>query len=122
MKVALDIKYNKNKDDRYLFINWNSCLPFLENSRGVLIHRPRSVATVAKSAISKTPYMVATMWCGNSMCNSGNWTFLEVPPSNKIVCARCEEMAIQSGLPTSDELAGKHVHKGGVKAFVTCCV
>lgn len=121
MKVKLQTKRDKYPDERYLFINWKSCLPFLENSRAVLIHRPKSVSTVAKSVVSKVPYLVSTMWCGNTMIGSRHWTFLEAPPEGKIVCARCEAMAISHGLPSSDSLVGSHVHKGGVKAFITCC-
>lgn len=119
-KLRLERRHESN-DPRYLYINWRSCLPFMENSRATLIHRPRAVATVAKSAIQKRPYLIATMHCGTSMVNSEHWTFLSEPPAGKIVCARCEALAVHSGLPTSDELCGRHVHIGGVKAFITCC-
>lgn len=120
MKVALEKRHN-NTDNRYQYLQWLSCLPFLENKRAVLIHRPRAVATVAKSAVSKRPYLIATMWCGSSMVNSEHWTFLEAPPVEKIVCARCESLAVLSGLPSSASLAGAHVHIGGVKAVKYCC-
>lgn len=122
MKIELKEKYrDKNYDDRYQFLNWKSALPFLENSRAVLIHRPKSVATVAKSAIYKYPYFVASMWCGATFTNDRCWTFLEAPPDGKIICARCEAMAVGQGLPSSDSLVGRHVHIGGVKAYVSCC-
>lgn len=120
MKVALQQKY-ESSDDRYQYLNWLTSLPFLENKRAVLIHRPRAVATVAKSAVSKYPYLIASMWCGNSMVNSEHWTFLSAPPEEKIVCARCESMAVLNGLPSSDSLVGHHVHIGGVKAVIQCC-
>lgn len=120
MKLALQKKHETD-DERYLYLNWTSCLPFLENKRAVLIHRPRAVATVAKSAITRYPYLISTMWCGTSMVHSEHWTFLETPPEGKIVCARCEALAVQNGLPASSELAGKHVHIGGVRAVKYCC-
>lgn len=119
-KVALEL-LQETDDERYQYIQWKTCLPYLENSRAVLIHRPRAVATVSKSVISKYPYLIAKLWCGNSMVNSEHWTFLPEPPNGKIVCARCEAMAIQAGLDSSDEICGKHIHVGGVKAVITCC-
>lgn len=122
MKVELKEKYRKlHNDERYEFLSWKSALPFLENNRAVLIHRPRSVATVAKSCVSKYPYFVASMWCGATFVNDRCWTFLEAPPEGKIVCARCENAAVEQGFQSSDSLVGKHVHIGGVKAFATCC-
>lgn len=119
MKVAL--KQHRNPDDeRYQFLNWKSCLPFVENKRGVLIHRPRSVVTVAKSVVSRTPYVCVDMWCGNRTVG-GDYTFLASPPNGKVVCARCEAIAIESGQQSSDNLAGHHVHIGGVRAVITCC-
>jgi len=97
---------------------WSSCLPFVENSRGILIHRPRSVMTYTQY---KTPYIAVGMWCGNSQNGEKNFTFLSVPPEKAILCERCELLAVAAGLPTADELAGRHVHKGGVKAFKSCC-
>lgn len=44
-----------------------------------------------------------------------------VPPDDRILCARCEAIAVANGLPSADELAGRHVHKGGVVAVATCC-
>lgn len=50
MKIALQNKHFTN-DDRYQYINWKACLPFLENKRAVLIHRPRAISTVAKNLL-----------------------------------------------------------------------
>lgn len=100
--------------------HWISCLPFVENSRGVLIHRPRSGQTYN---IHKTgPHIGIAFWCGMHIASGGkNITFLEAPPEGKILCERCEANAVKNGMPTADELAGRHVHKGGVVAVVTCC-
>ena len=98
---------------------WVSCAPFVENSRGVLIHRPRSGTTYN---IHKKPHIGIKFWCGMSVASEGgNLTLLDVPPDGRIVCERCEAAAIANGLPSADELAGKHVHKGRTVAVMTCC-
>lgn len=99
---------------------WTSCLPFIENSRGALIHRPRMGATYN---LHKTgPHISITFWCGMAVSTSKkNLTFLAAPTAGKILCERCEDAAVKAGLPITDELAGRHVHKGGVVAVATCC-
>lgn len=98
---------------------WKSCAPFVENSRGVLIHRPRNGATYN---LHKKPHVGVSFWCGMSTSSDGkNLTFLTSPPEDRILCARCEAAAVANGLPSADELAGRHVHKGGVVAVATCC-
>jgi len=99
---------------------WASCAPFVENRRGILIHRPRSVAT---HTILKPPHFAVAYWCGATANNSvgvENLTFLEAPPSNAILCERCEQNAVAAGLPSAEELAGRHVHIGKLKAILTC--
>ncbi len=98
---------------------WKSCLPFVENSRGTLIHRPRSGATYN---LHDKPHNGVTFWCGMSVSTSkNNLTFLNSPPANKILCERCEAAAVKAGLPSADKLSGHHVHKGRTVAVITCC-
>ena len=97
---------------------WASCAPFVENRRGILIHRPRTVATFT---LLKKPHFSIGYWCGNHANNdAGNITFLEAPSVGAIVCERCEVAAVQAGLPSAFELAGRHVHIGKLKAVMTC--
>jgi hypothetical protein len=49
-----------------------------------------------------------------------NFTFLAVAPDSKPVCQRCEDAAIEAGLPSTDELCGGHRHKGTVVVVRTC--
>lgn len=49
-------------------------------------------------------------------------TFLAAPPDDKLLCEACERNAVLAGLPSADELAGRHVHLGKIKAVQTCCV
>jgi hypothetical protein len=48
-------------------------------------------------------------------------TFTSNPSDDAILCERCETNATRNGLPTADELVGRHVHKGKVVPVVTCC-
>lgn len=115
-KIALDRRKSSRGTGCF---PWASCLPFVENSRGTLIHRPRSGTTYN---LHKKPHVGVSFWCGMAVSTSGeNLTFLETPPDGKILCERCEEIAVANGLPSADELAGRHVHKGRTKAVATCC-
>lgn len=99
---------------------WASCAPFVENSRGTLIHRPRMGITYN---LHKTgPHIAILFFCGMRVSSSGkNLTFLSSPPEGRIVCEKCEEKAIENWLPSADSLAGRHVHKGKTIAVATCC-
>lgn len=97
---------------------WSTCAPFVENSRGLLIHRPRMVTTYNTL---KFPHIGIGYWCGNHVSGGKNFTFLEAPPEGILLCERCELAAVASGLMSADELAGRHVHKGKLKAVQTCC-
>lgn len=105
-------------DYRRNMFPWASCAPFVENRRGLLIHRPRSVATFVSS---RWTHFSVHYWCGCCANNdNGNLTFLEAPPVESILCERCEQKAIEAGLPSAEELAGRHVHIGKLKAVLTC--
>lgn len=116
MKLPLQ----KSKDQR-AGIHWSSCSPFIENSKAVLIHRPRYVVTHKISAKYKA-HIAIGYWCGNHCSGTKKFTFLDAPPDSKVVCARCEAKAIEAGLPSASDLVGRHVHVGGVAAVQTCCI
>lgn len=117
--VRLPLERPKKKHDKEF--PWSACAPFVENSRGVLIHRPRSGSTY--NIHRAGPHIGIKFWCGMSISSDGkNITFLTSPPDGRILCERCEAIAVANGLPSADELAGRHVHKGGVVAVATCCV
>ena len=99
---------------------WVSCAPFVDNSRGTLIHRPRSASTY--NLHSNGPHIGIQFWCGMSVSSDGkNITLLSSPPVGRILCERCETAAAANGLPSADELAMRHVHKGRTVAVPTCC-
>lgn len=92
---------------------WTGSAPFVENSRGVLIHRPCSVTTVS---IHREPHIAIKYWCGNGVAGKRNLTFLDEPPVGKFLCVHCEANAIKAGLPSADAISGRHVQTGLVKA------
>lgn len=100
--------------------HWLSCAPFVENKRGVLIHRPRTGMTVTISERWR-PHIALGFWCGMSATGTKKFTFLDVPPENGLLCERCEQMAVKNGLPSADELAGRHVHIGKCVPVRQCC-
>ena len=92
---------------------WTESAPFVENSRGVLIHRPCSVTTVS---IHREPHIAIKYWGGNGVAGKRNLTFLGEPPDGKVLCVHCEANAIKAGLPSADAISGRHVQTGLVKA------
>ena len=114
MKLALEKKKPAPNQ-----LHWKACLPFVENKRGVLIHRPRNATTYS---IHRLPHIGIRFWCGMAVTGkSDKFDFLSAPPEDSILCERCEAAAIANGLPSADELACRHVHKGRTVAVVTCC-
>jgi hypothetical protein len=101
-------------------MRWTACEPFVDNSRAVLIHRVRYVTTY-KIGPKYNAHLAVGCWCGNTMTGTTKFTFMATPPDERIVCARCEEKAVEAGLPTADQLAGKHIHTGKVVAVRLCC-
>lgn len=98
-------------------IQWSSSLPFVENSRAPLIHRPRAITT---HTLFKKPHISILNFCGNVHTGSDKFTFMSEPPEDSVLCERCEIAAVGAGLPSADSLAGRHVHKGGIRAYTTC--
>lgn len=101
-------------------VPWVACRPFVENSMAVLIHRVRYVTT-HKIGPRWEAHLGVHAWCGNGMTGTKKFTFLDAPPDGKLVCARCDAKATAAGLPSSSNLAGHHVHLGGVVAVQLCC-
>lgn len=95
--------------------------PFVENSRAVLIHRPRYVS---KHKISdKWPsHLAVTAWCGTSFSGTKKFTFLDAPPPGRLLCERCEVAAFANNQPTAASIVGCHVHLGKLVAQQTCCM
>lgn len=98
---------------------WKKGKPFVENSKGQIVHRLRGGATYQNL---RKAHIGVDFWCGMATTSSGdNLTFLDAPPEGKILCARCEAIATSRGLTPAGTLAGRHIHIGGVQAVRTCC-
>lgn len=97
---------------------WTAARPFVENSRGLLIHRPMEVTSYK---IHARMHLGVHYWCGNCSAGGNNFAFLDQPPSGKLLCETCDRRAIMSGLPSAAEIVGSHVHLGRVYARQTCC-
>lgn len=98
-------------------IQWASALPFVENKRAILIHRPKAATT---HTLFKKPHISVEYFCGSIQTGNDKFTFLSVPPMDSVLCNRCEIAALEAGMPSADSLAGRHVHKGGMRAYTTC--
>jgi hypothetical protein len=107
-KVPLQIKLN----------HMGNSSPFAmsRHGKGVLVHRTRSAGSIIYDGVYSHDY--ASYWCGNG---SQSPLFFENPPDNRVVCANCEARAVAKGHPTTDALAGKHVHVGVLRVHKTCC-
>lgn len=120
MLVKQPLQNKRKQDKNFPHIAWHSSLPFVDNKLAMLIHRPREVSTFRHF---KIPYIAVTNWCGNTNTGNDKFTFLEsLPDAGKLLCSRCEEIAVRNGLPSAEQLTGKHVHLGKVKAIRTCCI
>ena len=99
----------------------NRCEPFIFNTRGVLMHRVRfcKIHTCLYDTIGHCHFSFE-YWCGNCT-TSEHCELYDHPPENRVLCERCEAMAVSHGQPPADELAGYHVHKGRARVFKTCC-
>ncbi len=99
-------------------VNWKLCLPFVVNPRGILIHRVKRARTHWSG--SKEPdHHSFDYWCGNGCSHRGE--LFAVPPEDKLLCVRCEAVAVAAGEKPADELAGRHVHIGELRAKRLCC-
>jgi hypothetical protein len=95
------------------------CAPFVENSRGVLVHRPRKGSIYNVRA---KPHISIRFWCGMTVSTSGDHlAFIASPRADQILCERCETAAVNFGHPRADTIAGRHCHVGRTVAVRTCC-
>lgn len=100
-------------------VPWKRSLPFCVNSRGVLSHRVRDGHTFLASDGSVRHHSVH-YWCGNIGPGDALSLFHD-PPADRLLCAFCEAQAVAHGQPTAEQLTGRHVCIGKVKAQRLCC-
>lgn len=100
-------------------IAWKEASPFIDNARAILIHRPRYVVT--HKVGERSAHISIECWCGNHFSGTKKFTFLNAPTDGKLLCARCEEVAVKHGQPSSEQLTGHHVHVGRLVPQQLCC-
>lgn len=101
---------------------WRESFPFAVNPRGVLVHRLRSINTHYRGG--EKSHHSATYLCGNCFCfkiGQEREVLVATPPKGRLLCLFCDYRARRLKMPDSDKLAGRHVHRGVVKAHQVCC-
>lgn len=121
MKVQVYKKRNPHPaNERSRAIYWSRSLPFLFNPRGFLIHRVKVVFTLVQTFDGQIEYRdCVTYWCNNGCSNAK--LFYQDPPSEYLLCEVCEANAVHRGELPADQLAGRHVHVGHLRAIRSCC-
>lgn len=97
---------------------WKKTLPFNVNPRGVLIHRVRLGLSILYHG--EHSHDCVHYWCTNQS-NGEGVSLTDDPPEGRLLCEICERNAVAAGEPSADELCGRHVHVGVMKAHRTCC-
>lgn len=120
-RIALEVEHWNNPCLRGPIAMWRDSEPFISNTRGILIHRPRRV-NVYKHPTKPHTFIAVRYYCGNGVTGTAEkLTFLSEPPTDALLCAVCENNASIAGIPTASQIAGRHVHVGRLKAIQTCC-
>lgn len=114
------MKFSRRESFDWVF--WEKAPPFAVNKRGVLTHRVRHVDTILSGGREKHAHV--EYLCGNG-CNFNIFDSDEFlvadPPESRLLCVRCEEVAVRNKLPSGDEIAGRHVHRGILVPQQVCC-
>jgi hypothetical protein len=98
-------------------IQAKTSLPFAVNSRGVLVHRVRSLGVYLADDGAYSHHS-AHCYCG---AFAGGVSLVAAPDPDAIVCQVCESRCHYLGLPSAEELVGRHVHVGRKIAIANCC-
>ena len=101
--------------------SWKSCLPFWLNKRAWLIHRPDYVTTYHNDDGTMHHVSVHYLCGGLSTSREGMFEVVETVPDGRLLCAKCESEAKSRGLPSADEICGRHVCIGLMKPKRSCC-
>lgn len=122
LKPSKTVRREKH-DSPFVATAWVESPPFAVNPRGILTHRVRHVTAIW--AHGELSHFHADYLCMNG-CNIDQFKIDEVltddPPKDRLLCERCETMAALQKLPSGDQLAGRHVHRGVLVPQQTCCL
>ena len=109
---------HERRDGLFKQFNFNQSAPFFENPQGMLIHRVRSLYRLTYK--DERTWFIVDYWCANGARPEEVDDGLLFDPGDKLVCARCEAVAVARGLKSSSELAGRHVCTGVCRPVNTC--
>jgi hypothetical protein len=98
---------------------WEQSPAFYVNHRGILTHRVRYVTTHWKNG--EVSHYSVGYWCGNSNCFHDGSPLVDEPPKERLLCLYCEVKATAAKQKGADKIAGRHVHRGVLKAHRVCC-
>lgn len=114
-----EIRHAARRDLSFQARHWRTVLPFNSNPRGILTHRVRlGGSTVGSDGEHVNDWV--HYWCSGQAVGEG-LELTDAPPQTRLLCAHCEAKAIAAGEPSADQLCGRHVHIGVVRAKRTCC-
>lgn len=113
------VKLDKSRYANMYEKSWQQSKPFVMNDRAALIHRPRVVCDHKLAGFA--PHISIEYHCGNSAAGSDKFTFLDEPPKDRLLCHACEVRAVMAGLPSAEQITGRHVHTGKMRMVQTCC-
>jgi hypothetical protein len=100
-------------------VRFTHLLPFAFNPRGVLIHRVASIGMHRDTWNDRIRLRHTISYhCGGF---AHGVELLSEPGEHQLVCEACEIRCKHKGLPSADELCGRHVHVGRAKAVRSCC-
>lgn len=114
---------HQGRDERFRQTSYGQSAPFFENPRGVLIHRVRALYRLTfLPSEHREPWHIVEYWCENSARPKESEVDdgLLFDPGVKLICARCEALAVAKGERTSSELVGRHVCTGVCRPVNTC--
>lgn len=98
--------------------NYAEAAPFFANPRGVLAHRVRSIT---KLDFGERYHYVVEYYCLGTSCHERLLDEgLVHDPGKRLVCAHCERIALEHELPSSSDLAGRHVCTGICRPVNVC--
>lgn len=105
------------RDNNCIITKISKCKPFVINARAKLAHRPKKSVLIKLG--DREPHTAVIYWCGNQANGIRNIDFSE-STEGRLMCFKCEQMALEAGKPSSTELAGEHVCTGQVLAVKDC--
>ena len=129
MTVTYPLKEPSSTRGRNVII-WRRAMPFVWSQGAQLVHRPRSIYQFDTNGweytyggrCSRDFGNRINFYCGGVAHDKTNavW-FMDDIPDGYILCERCEDAAVEAGLPSANRICGRHIHVGRCQVMVTCC-